>query len=342
MSDRVNWRFAGMFLVLGLGLVGAGLALDEFSRDAWSSLFIDIGVAIALVAVLVKIEQTVVRSIAKETATAVSERSARALRERVERLETLEEAQTEQRSRRRSTSDQLVEDLLSGELTPTSVGQVVVEAQKDQLFDGEYFRIRTSEHPAAHVLYMLPLVAANGVQILWLDFEAFELGDPLSTSTGSIPAPARNESTVMWTAGNSADQIASELEVGLERKNLPYNDFNFKFTLERLATSFRIMREARGSSGVSDKRLEGRLRLLINNEWAITSFGLESTSRSIAMRAKWAGFHGGNSSGMGVAIWEGTQFALPNVFPERDACWEDAIAWVKERERWSIVGSESA
>jgi hypothetical protein len=81
------------------------------------------------------------------------------------------------------------------------------------------------------MLYMLPVRAANGVPVIWLDFTPIEDGDHINENLG-VPLPARGDTTVMWIINEPASTIAAELEAGLERINKPRsNDQNLWMVL---------------------------------------------------------------------------------------------------------------
>jgi hypothetical protein len=69
--------------------------------------------------------------------------------------------------------------------------------------------------------------------------------------------------------------------------------------------------------------------LLINDQWAITSVGLESVGSALAYPVSWAGFMGGG----GAAVWHRTTLRGPTD-PPADARegWDEALRWVTERE----------
>lgn len=206
-------------------------------------------------------------------------------------------------------------------MSPSTVGALLADAHDEKLFDGRQFRVRTSARPDSHVLYMLPLRAANGVQVIWLDFEPIEDSDEIGAEVG-VPLPLKREATVMWVNDQPASGIASELEAGLERRNEPLREFSLTYGLEQLAESVRIMRAARSADAGSPLRMLGSLRLLINDRWAYTSFGLEAVLGPAGFPALASGFRGGPPA---AAWWKGcvSDCERPDDEPERQ--WLDAI-----------------
>lgn len=336
MRERVNWKVAGFITVIGVALAIAGLLVGGFDSASWSSLLLNLGTAVALIAIVVAIEPRLTRQVRRaveSTAVQAAERSTADIRGRVERLEDLERAQREERDRRRSERDTGLDRLRTESLSPSAVGELLAAAHDESLFDGREFRVRTSPRPDAHVLYMLPLRAANGVRIMWLDFQPIEDGHEIDPTLG-IPLPSKGDATVMWINDEPASRIASELEAALERLNEPLRDFSLAYAIEQLAESVRVMRTARSADSESPLRLNGALRLLINERWAYTSFGLEAVVGSAAFPARFAGFRGGPPA---AVLWRGciSECARPDGEPPE--MWLEAIRWLENRESFDIV-----
>lgn len=323
--------------LVGVALATWGLALGDFTSSALSSLLINVGTAVALVAVLVIVQRRVVRQVvraAEQAAVQVAERATAELRDRVLRLEDLDDAQAAEREQRRVAREQSVNRLHTDELTPAAVGELLVAAHGEKLLDGAHFRVRTSDDPEGHVLYMLPLSAANGVGIMWLDFEPFEFDDRSAYDEAlGIQLPVKGDSTVMWINDDSAAGVASELEAGLERRNEPRNRFSFAYALERLGESVHVMRSARAADADSPARLRGTLQVLINNNWAITSFGLESLHTAAAFEVLWARWRG-----QGGALWTRTSVHVGDrPAEEPEEAWDEALQWIATREGWEVL-----
>lgn len=64
--------------------------------------------------------------------------------------------------------------------------------------------------------------------------------------------------------------------------------------IEQRLVSHRLMVEARQAAEGSGKRLKGRLRLLINDEWALTDAGLEGTKSDLLYPWRSIGRYGEN------------------------------------------------
>lgn len=338
MRERIDWKVAVPATAGGVGVIVAGLWAGGFHKAALSDVLIDVGTAIGLVLVIVLLQRRILvqvaARVARQTAEETVERETSGLRERVVRLENLDETQSEERERRRQASTEPVRRLLNEELSARVVGEVLADAYQERLLDPERFRVRTSASPDCHVLYFLAVKASNEVPILWLDFEPFEWGDDRFDlkGGGSLPMPLRRDTTVIWIHNQDAAEIASELEKGLERVNQPTHGFSLGYALHQLARSVEVTIQARAAPVGDPARLRGTLMLLINEEWAITSFGLESVKCDFAYEVSWARF-------LSSGVHQRTTLRIPTDPPdEARPGWDEALDWVTNRQKWVRSG----
>ncbi len=334
MRQRINWKVAVPVTLVGIVLVVWGLALGKFTRSTVSGTLIQFGSVFGLVLVVVLIEPRLfrrVREAAKAVAQETVERETADLRDRVVRLENLDEAQATERQRRRQEADDAIRRLVGDEVSPETVGHLLATGYEQNLFDGGEFRVRTSTQPKCHVLYMLAVKDDAGIVAIWLDFKPIHLG-LTGPRHGPDRAPVESDSTVIWTNGQSPEQVASDLEAALERGNEPLYGFSLSWALAQLAESHRVMTNARAAEADSPMRLRGSLQLLINELWAITSYGLERLGSASSYPVKLGGFHGSR--------YVGTQVTVPA--PDSTHGLDDALRWVTERERWEVLRPEKS
>lgn len=290
MHQRVNWPLVLLLSILGAGGVIGALALDDWSRDTWSSVLIEAGAALGLLSALVLLEQRIVRNVATSTARTETQRITARLENRVQRLEDLDAAQNERRAERRNAGDRQLQAIRDGAISHSSVGELLVEGVRDRLFDGDSFHVRTSTDPKCPLLYMLPFMDSQRVVAVYLDFEPMELSpDPIFLDGEPMPVPKKTDSTVMWMDDDAA-HIGAELVLGLERRNIPARGFGLGNAVDRLLKSLEVMRLARAAPAGSAARLQGQLRVLINDDWAYTSEGLEAVRAATIFPIKAAGW----------------------------------------------------
>ena len=147
--------------------------------------------------------------------------------------------------------------------------------------------------------------------------------------------PQHSETIVLWD-DEPAGEIAGMLEAALERLNVPPERFSFRFALERLVHSVDLMRRARAAPSGSPLRLDGRLIILINDEWAYTDVGLESTTSATTFPASsgWAEPpHWRSSSGRRHVF---AVHVPKDALASADEPLREAIDWLRSRERLTI------
>jgi hypothetical protein len=166
-----------------------------------------------------------------------------------------------------------------------------------------------------------------------LDFEPVDWGAMVNLGGNPVPTPERKDTTVMWIHDQDAGEVASELEAGLERKNLPRYGFSLGYAFRELAKCVQVVEHSRAVDGEDPARLQGALELLINDQWAVTSFGLESVGHPIAYPANWADLMGTG----GASVWHRTTIRVPETPGGARFGWDEALTWVREREGWKVV-----
>lgn len=342
LQPRVNWPIAIPLTLLGLVCLWLALELDENAGDVRSSILVEVGVALCLLSGLALLERRVVRHVA-ETASRAAEQAARDetrrvtgdLQARVERLEDLDSAQRREREAQRDLLTSQSQAILDGAITSTTIGDLLVSAIEDRLIDEDRFYVRTSPADESPILFILPFVDARRVIAVYLDFEPIEIdSQPLLLDEHVIPVPRRTDSVVMWM-DEPAYEIAAQLQAGLERRNRPTDGFGFGYTLDRLVSSIEIMRDARAAVADDPRRLRGRLRTLVNDDWAYTTEGLEAIATDDFFPVQEAGWM---ERGSGVAQAFGSHMFVPeSTLREAPEPLAHAFDWLEARERVRIL-----
>jgi len=145
-----------------------------------------------------------------------------------------------------------------------------------------------------------------------------------------VNPPPSSDTTVLWVPTNDAGFVAAELEAVLERDNKPLHKLKFRYALEQLARSINVMLAARAADRSSPLRLEGDLALLIDEGWAITSFGLESLRTHAAIKATWSGWRG-------ATYWRTSSEIAARPDDESPDLWDEAIDWIGRSESREIL-----
>lgn len=334
-QERINWWVVGLATMAGLAAMVLGLWLGDWSKESWSAVAIEVGAAIGLVSAIVLLERHVVRRVAlvaETTARAEAERVTADLRGRVQSLEDLDVAQRDTHAARRDHDRQRLDSVRSGEVTSSAIGDLLVSAINDRLFAADDFCVRTSGDPACPVLYALPFIDPSEVVGVYFDVEPIRLADrPMIFEGRAIPVPIKRDATVLWMKDDAA-AIGAELLAGLERRNEPTHGFGFGYATERLLHSFEVMRSARAAPAGDACRLAGSLKILINDDWAYTTQGLEAISASMIWPVKTAGWEAGTGRRVGAYL-----VMSRDARAAADTPLGEALTWLESRENLAIL-----
>ena len=278
-SERINWGGLVLVLLVGLVVLIGGLYLGRWSRDSWSNVVIEIGAAAVLFALGVAIQPFFLRRLRRATesvAKATVSLETEDLRERLVQLEDITDGQYQGRQQRVERFDALLAKLRDN-VSVESVGRALEVAHEYRLLNYGFFRVRTSNTIEGPELYFLPQIAGKEVAWIWISFGIIDKLEKLDMGETSFAVPATRLGTVLWMKGKEdAGQVAASLEEELIKMNVPSFNYSFVEPLNRLIESIEIMFMSRNATSDSGCRVKGRLTVLINNEWALTSEGLEA------------------------------------------------------------------
>lgn len=334
-GPQLNWRVAVPVVIAGVAATAGSVALASDWNDAVSAVLGNVGVALVLVAFLVAIERRLVRrveTVAESTAREAANVQTSELKARVDALEELDRNQQRERQRRREEADAAVAQVTDA-VTHQTIGDLVRRGYQDHLFDDRLYRVRTSSGPTCHVLYSVVMVDPSGVAFLWLGFEPLTETAPVEINPGEwSEMPVNNGLTIMWR-DDPAHEIAAELETCLVHANRPFNDFSLAYAVHQIAHDSQVMRAAREAPAGDPKRLEGRLQILINDEWAITSHGLEAINAPIAYKLASPPPSRGPVAATG---WHPTPTLRIEGAAPTGQEWIEALDWVQRREGWTV------
>lgn len=276
-THRANRRLLRVVFLSGVLLLLAGLFVGGFTSTVWSNVLIGLGAATLLFAVGVVAEPRLLAHIAESTeraAVTAVERTTDELRNRILHLEDIDRGhQTEREQYKREVNEVLRR--LYEEVSHESVGLALLKAHEYRLLS-EWFRVRTSEYPTGPDLYFVVMMAGEGIPFIWLSFQPITRQEPIPIGDDYLLAPVNEDGTVLWGGEEDAGQIAARLEQELIKLNIPFDEFSFQYALSRLIGSIEVMFESRNASGGSSRKLQGTLVVLINDEWVLTSHGLEA------------------------------------------------------------------
>ena len=315
---RINGRWLVPALA-GILLLVVGLYVGQWSSSSWSNVAIALGSATLLFAIGVVVEPLIVRRIGKATeavATAAAELATQDLSQRVTRLEDISSEQAKGRQQRQYEFDSVLASLRES-VTVESLGQALVTAHRYRLLNHGHFCVRTNSNSESPELYFLALRDSKKIVFIWLSFSPMDTLVPLEVGNELMNVPPNEDGIVLWGRDESAGQVASRLEEELIVLNsLLTSEFSFEYALERMIKSIEIMFESRTAPRNSPYKLKGSLNVLINDEWALTSRGLEAVHLLVTFGAD------------ELSRMDSESECPPGASPER---WIEALHYVLQR-----------
>ena len=270
------------------------------------------------------------RVVTKSTSETVRRETA-AINERLLRLEDLDDAQRAESAKRDAARCAELDDFEQADLSVGRVGSLLLAAHNEAMVaDGDPVRVRTSSETSGHVLHMLGYSDPSEVWGIFLDFEPFEFrGATFRAGGTSVPMPYKRSTTVMWV-DEPASEIAVALEDGLRTENRPLYGFSLGYALRQLVKTVAVVREARAAEADDPRRLTGRVRLLLNDDWVWTDYGLESVHSAERYKVVLGHFDpAGQYIHSSIRVPESRRGCT-------DPLWLDAINWIQEREKHPV------
>ena len=279
------------FVLVAFGVVVLLVSLLGVPTLAEAGLSFSSGLMIA--GVILVLERRLVRDIRKATGEAAAtvaakvtdERTAE-IRERIEHLESLQEIQSKIATDRQTAVSRLMAKIREAP-DFESTAELLEHAETGQLFrdirlrsgsDRDFlmsFKWRAGFRPS-------PIEAMDPD---WATLERMEFD--LDEICLSATSAAGEESAVSyWSPGESVEEAWNNFLDACEREGVAPTRFELSVVFDELAASYGAMIEARRSPEDSPRRLHGRLRMLVNDQWAITDEGLESRRSSYISQSR--------------------------------------------------------
>ena len=274
MTGRIRWGWVTVLTVAALALLGVGVAGGGWTIESWSNAALAVASGLLVLLVGVVVEPRLVREVKAATREA-ARAEMEPLEQRVMGLEALASSQIEQRQR---VEEEVVAaaDLLRSDVTRDAVADVLRRGVGLGLFEAMLFRLRASASIEGPDLFLF-LMEYGEVSELWMNFGPVLFGSVDPSQWDPMYGPdEENPVGTVWERGQSATAIVRTLEMRLLSDEIEcHSDFNLARALDMLATSLQAAFAAR-SGELGEGRFRGPLICLVNDEWAITSHGLES------------------------------------------------------------------
>ena len=288
----------------GIAILLGGVALVLLGwlwEGTWEDVFIEVGAAAGVGGIVLLFKPRLMRQVKEQAAEAgaavaedIASTKAEAIEQRLVKLESISDIQARERDRLQEET-QRISAAVGGDTSFTSLNELLDHASEQGLFSESLF-IKTSDdldQPLLQVsqdiydtipftrMISFEILVLTEVDYIWLIYSKIEGG------------------TVQWVERNSFEEFVREVYAVFARANLPHDKLSLQKSVTDLQESHRLMVEARQAAEGSSKRLNGRLRLLINDEWALTDAGLEGTKSDLLYPWRSIGRYGENLEGAG-------------------------------------------
>ena len=283
----------------GIGILLAGVVLALLGylwEGTWEDVFIEVGAAAGVGGIVLLFKPRLMRQVKEQAAEAgaavaedIASTKTEAIEQRLVKLESISDIQAREQDRLQEDTQRIIA-AVGGDTSFTSLNELLDHASEQGLFSESMF-IKTSDDlgqplfqvsqdiyntiPLTHMMSFEILVLTE-IDHIWLIYSKIEGG------------------TVQWVEGNSFEEFVREVYAVFARANLPHDKLSLQKSVTDLQESHRLMVEARQAAEGSSKRLNGRLRLLINDEWALTDAGLEGTKSDLLYPWRSIGRYGEN------------------------------------------------
>ena len=229
---------------------------------------------------------TVAESKASEVAARVADEKTAEIKDRVEYLENVQKLQTKIAADRQNSVSLLMAKVRE-EPDFDSISELLEDAEKRQLFSD--IKLRTGSNRDS--LMSLGWNAgfrpspAEAVDPDWPTLEQMEFYlDEIWLS--AVTASGEESALTCWSPGETVEEAWNNFLDACERDGIAPSKFDLPALFDMLAASYGAMTEARRSPEDSPRRLQGHLRMLVNDQWAITDEGLESRRSGLVLRSR--------------------------------------------------------
>ena len=264
MSDRHGKasRWLGIsLLVLGSGVIAGGIPIG----DPTTSIAIEIGAASAVGGIVILFEPPLRRRLNRTIAEAVAQGTAE-LEERMVRLGGIGDVQASELQRQQSDAEGVMVSL-DDPVTFSNVAELLDVAYTEGLFTEEILLKTSTERGQP----LLEIEMVNSQRI------GFYIHAPTDSGFQGTQFELMGEGTTVWDEGEGPDIIIGRIVSAYKILKLPHNELSLELTFAQLKHCYKTMYAASQEPADSIKRLNGRLRFLVNDEWVLTDSGLEST-----------------------------------------------------------------
>ena len=267
---------------IGILLVGVVLVLlGLFWEGTWEDVCIEVGAAAGIGGIVLLFKPRLMRQVderateaATTTAEAVTTSKTEALEERLVRLESISDIQADEQHRQQEDAQQVISAVHEAASFATINSLLKKSATLGLFKNGILVKTSTdTAQPLVHVSrhYYVERSGAPRQTIISLRVIPLTVVQTRQWFGRGAGKP------VSWYETASTQDIIRKIIQAYVRLNIPSDKLSIESIFVQLRDSYRLMVEARGEPAGSGRRLNGRLIMRLNEEWALTDVGLERT-----------------------------------------------------------------
>lgn len=283
MSEQI--RRISPWWGLGLVLFGAGLVLCGYLFEGtWEDVAIQVGAAAGVGGVVLLFKPRLMRQV-KQVATEAAAEHTEPLERRVSNLENINKIQATEIRRQRSETERIATSI--GEaITFANVEALLMHAYHQGFFD-ERVLVKTNTELGKPLLEISPFSVNREDQ-----FESpvhqvfFRVFGQVSSLRNHVQLGPIEQGIAVWNDGEDLQRVIGRIIGIYKRSRLPEEELDPRLVFSHLIDSFRLMSGSLLDPRPEARRPTGKLVFYINDEWALTDIGLESTKSEITFTPK--------------------------------------------------------
>ena len=261
---------------LGLILFGAGLVLGGYLFEGtWEDVAIEVGAAAGVGGIVLLFKPRLMRQV-KQVATQAAADHTEPLTRRVSNLENINDIQATEIKRQQSETERLI-TATEEEVTFANIEAMLMHAYHQGFFD-ERVLVKTNTELGKPLLEISPFSVNREDQLVAPMHQIFfRVFSQVSSLHNHVQLGPIDQGIVVWNDGEEVQQIIGKIIGIYTRTRLPEDELDSNLVFSNLIDSFRLMSGTLRDTESETRRPTGKLVFYINEEWALTDIGLEST-----------------------------------------------------------------
>ena len=276
------WRLKLQRIAAIIALIGIGLAaLSYWPAGATEAILIEVGIGMLLAGIALFFEPWLMREVervATEAATDVVESA----RENLIALNQVADIQANEIRRRRDTMNRLFIEAEEDTTCDTYCNLLSIANAEGWIESNMLLKSSISDD---EVLFKVSLSNPRGGEepssSRAISFTMNQLQE--FPDDGLLYSPVKN-TTIYWRSDEDVATLAARLVAGYERSRMSVDRLSVGYLLRQVVDSCRLAYDAHSAMWESATGPFGRVRFLINDDWALTDVGLEGIRTRLRFR----------------------------------------------------------